>query len=264
VTGHSPTTTDLLLTAWDAEPSVVIGCALLLAAYFTLARRLDCRFDRRAATFAGGVGVLLLALISPLDALGDGYLLSAHVAQHFLLALVVPALFVLGAPLNLPRLPGWFSNSRITWPLGVGVMLLWHLPVLFNAALTNEPLHIAQHLSFLASGTLFWWPIFRPDQSRRLSTAPAVTYLFTACTACSLLGAALTFGPIGAYPAYLHPADTLGILPLIRDVWGFDARSDQQLAGMLMWVPGCFVYLSAILVKVRVFYQEPVSGRVAA
>jgi len=223
VTGHSPTTTDLLLTAWDAEPSVVIGCALLLAAYFTLARRLDCRFDRRAATFAGGVGVLLLALISPLDALGDGYLLSAHVAQHFLLALVVPALFVLGAPLNLPRLPGWFSNSRITW-----------------------------------------WPIFRPDQSRRLSTAPAVTYLFTACTACSLLGAALTFGPIGAYPAYLHPADTLGILPLIRDVWGFDARSDQQLAGMLMWVPGCFVYLSAILVKVRVFYQEPVSGRVAA
>jgi cytochrome c oxidase assembly factor CtaG len=219
---------------------------MLLAAYFAVGRRMD----RRAAIFVTGVALLLLALVSPLDALGDEYLLSAHVAQHFLLALVVPALFVLGAPENLPAMPRWLSNPWIAWPLGVGSMLVWHVPALFNAALASEPLHIAQHLDFLVTGTIFWWPVFG---SRPLSTAPAVTYLFTACSACSLLGATLTFGPVGAYPVYVHAS-----LPLIRETWGIDARSDQQLAGMLMWVPGCFVFLSAILVKVKEFYAaEP-------
>jgi cytochrome c oxidase assembly factor CtaG len=216
--------------------------------------------DRKSAFFIAGVAVLLLALVSPLDALGDEYLLSAHVAQHFLLALVVPPLLVLGATdrlrRRLPAMPRWFRNARIAWPLGVGCMLVWHVPAFFNAALASEPLHIAQHLSFLATGVIFWWPVLQPDPARRPSPWAAIGYLFSACTACSLLGAALTFGPTGAYSAYLHPADTLGVLPLIRNQWGIDVKSDQQLAGMLMWVPGCFVYLSAILVRVGEFYRK--------
>jgi cytochrome c oxidase assembly factor CtaG len=237
------------VTGWNWEPSVVIGCTALVAVYFAIAGK----FTRRAIPFLAGVTLLLLALVSPLDALGDEYLLSAHVAQHFLLALIVPPLLVLGAPASLSRLPG--LRPWLAWPLGVATMLVWHIPALFNAALGSELLHIAQHLSFLVAGVIFWWPIFGPDRSQRLHTAPAIGYLFSACVACSLLGAALTFGPVGAYPAYLNPADSLHILPLIRDVWGLDAKSDQQLAGMLMWVPGCFVYLGAILSKIGGYYH---------
>ena len=106
-------------------------------------------------------------------------------------------------------------------------MLVWHIPTFFNAALANQPLHIFEHLSFLATGTLFWWPIVE----QRLTPLSAITYLFSACVSCSLLGAALSFSEPGMYPAYLHPEDSLGILPLLRDGWGLDPKNDQQLAG---------------------------------
>jgi putative membrane protein len=112
-------------------------------------------------------------------------------------------------------------------------------------------------LSFLASGACFWWPILGPLQDRRIPTLAAVSYLFSACACCSLLGAFLTFAPVGLYPAYLAPEDTLGILSILRDSWGLTPKNDQQLAGMLMWVPGCFVYLAAILASIRRWYGEP-------
>ena len=155
------TTRSVLFGAWDWEPSVLIGCIVLTVAYFLIARRLD----RRAIPFLAGVTLLLLALVSPLDALGDDYLLSAHVAQHFLLALIVPPLLVLSAPRRL-LLPAWLTGALnepwVGWPLGVGTMLIWHVPVLFNAALSNDAIHIVQHLSFLITGVFFWWPICGP------------------------------------------------------------------------------------------------------
>ena len=81
-------------------------------------------------------------------------------------------------------------------------MLAWHIPALFNAALANDGLHIFQHLSFLVTGTIFWWPILGPLEDRHLPALAAVSYLFSACVCCSLLGAFLTFGPVGLYPAY--------------------------------------------------------------
>jgi putative membrane protein len=124
-------------------------------------------------------------------------------------------------------------------------MLVWHVPALFNAALASEGLHIFQHLSLLVTGTIFWWPILAPVESRRLETLGAIAYLFSACVCCSLLGAFLTFAPVGLYPAYLNPPSHL---------WGLDPKSDQQLGGMLMWVPGCFVYLAGILSTVMRWY----------
>jgi putative membrane protein len=133
-------------------------------------------------------------------------------------------------------------------------MLAWQLPPLFNAALANDTLHVFQHLSFLVTGTIFWWPILGPLEDRHLQPLGAVSYLFSACVCCSLLGAFLTFGPVGLYPAYLNPDDRLGILRLVRDNWGLDPKNDQQLGGMVMWVPGCFVYLSAIVSTVMRWY----------
>jgi putative membrane protein len=242
----------LVLTGWDWEPSVVVGCAALAIAYLVTTSR-----TRRTLWFLAGVLLLLLDLVSPIDALADGYLFSAHIVQHFLLALIIPPLLLLGLPSDLEmRLPAALPTFA-AWLLGVGTMLLWHIPAFFNAALASDALHIFQHLTFLASGVIFWWPVLCPIEENRLPAIVAVPYLFSACTACSLLGAAITFSSPGLYPAYLHPDDRLGILPLIRDGWGLDAKSDQQLGGLLMWVPGCFVYLSAILATVSRWYRTP-------
>jgi putative membrane protein len=227
---------------WDWEPSVVVGCAALLACYLAVVRK---RSLVRMPFFLAGVVLLLLDLVSPIDALADRYLFSAHIVQHFLLALVIPPLLLLGTPSfelgAISKLERIVGHPPVSWLLGVGTMLVWHIPALFNAALTNDGLHIFQHLSFLVTGTIFWWPILGPLQDRHLAPLAAVAYLFSACACCSLLGAFLTFGPAGLYPAY-------------TGYMGLDVKSDQQLGGLLMWIPGCFVYLSGILSTVMRWY----------
>lgn len=246
--------------SWDWEPSVVIGCLVLVAAYLALARP---RTRLRTLSFVSATFLLLIDLASPLDTLADRYLFSAHVVQHFLLSLVIPPLWVLGlgAPVLirpwLVRAEHALPQPTIAWSLGVGTMLAWHVPVLFDAALANPGLHIFQHLSFLVTGVIFWWPIFAPAPSQRMAPLPAIFYLFSACIACSLLGAVLTFTPASLYPAYVNPAGDPEILRQIRGGWGLDPRSDQQLGGMLMWVPGCLVYLTAILARVARWYAAP-------
>jgi putative membrane protein len=227
---------------WDWEPSVVVGCAALLACYLAVVRK---RSLVRMPFFLAGVVLLLLDLVSPIDALADRYLFSAHIVQHFLLALVIPPLLLLGTPSfelgAISKLERIVGQPPVSWLLGVGTMLVWHIPALFNAALANDGLHIFQHLSFLVTGTIFWWPILGPLQDRHLAPLAAVAYLFSACACCSLLGAFLTFGPVGLYPAY-------------TGYMGLDVKSDQQLGGLLMWIPGCFVYLSGILSTVMRWY----------
>jgi len=258
------TTGELLRTAWDWEPSVLTGCAALILAYLLFARG---RSVLQTVFFLGGTLLLLLDLVSPLDTLGDSYLFSAHVVQHFILALIVPPLWLLGTPRaaveaalryrSIRRIERMLARPMAAWLAGVGTMLLWHFPPLFNLALSDDALHVFQHLSFLVTGVIFWWRICGPLPERRLPALAAIVYLFSACTACSLLGAALTFSAPGAYPAYLHPEDQLSVLSLIRGSWGLDPKSDQQLGGMLMWVPGCLVYLTAILVRVGEWHRAP-------
>ena len=235
------------MNLWDWEPSVVVGCAALAIGYFTMVRQQL----NRAPYFLAGLLLLLLDLVSPIDTLGDQYLFSAHVLQHFVLALVIPPLLLLGTPEfklgRLTRLERALGHPPVSWLLGVGTMLAWHIPALFNTALASDTLHIAQHLSFLVTGTIFWWPILAPIGSRRLEALPAIAYLFSACVCCSLLGAFLTFGPIGLYPTY-------------TGYMGLDAKSDQQLGGLLMWVPGCFVYLAGILSVVKRWYSQEVTA----
>jgi len=242
------TGSDLLVNGWDWEPSVLIGCAALAIGYFAAIRP---RTPRRTAYFLAGVAILLLDLVSPVDLLADQYLFSAHIVQHFVLALIVPPLLLLGMPLGRE-----IVRPPVSWLLGVGAMIVWHVPVLFNAALASEGIHILQHLSFLVTGVIFWWPVLTPVDDRSMAPLATISYLFGACLTCSLLGAALTFAHPGLYPAYLNPEDNLGILPLLRNQWGLDPKHDQQLGGLLMWVPGCFVYLTAILATVARWYEE--------
>jgi putative membrane protein len=252
-----------LAGAWSWQPSVVVGCALLAGGYLGLA---GGRAGGRASWFLGGIAVLAFALLSPLDVLGDRYLFSAHMLQHMLLVLVVPPMLLLGLPEAWVRLllahPLLGRAERVArhpvlaWAIGMGTVGAWHLPALYNLALAELPVHVFQHLTFLASSVVFWWPVCAPVAGSRMSAPGALGYLLAAALASSGLGIVLTVVPPGWYPAYLHPADPLGILPMIRDGWGLSAEADQQLGGLLMWVPGGLVYLVAILATLGRWYRE--------
>ncbi|MEO8726472.1 MAG: cytochrome c oxidase assembly protein [Acidobacteriaceae bacterium] len=255
------TTATLLLRAWDFDPSVIAGCVLLIALYFwrTKPSRLQ------AASFLCGIAVLFLALESPIDTLGDTYLFSAHMLQHLLLILIVPPLLLWGVTgrdaerlLRIPianRIERALGKPFVAWLTGILVMVVWHWPVLYNFALAHEAAHIFQHLTFLISGTIFWWPVLSPVSQKRMAVMPAIFYLFAAAAANTILGIIITFMPIGYYPAYVHPADEIGALSLVRNTWGVSAQIDQRLGGLLMWVPGCSVYFIGILLELAQWYS---------
>lgn len=264
------TTRELLLTTWHWHPSVLIGCAALAAAYAILLRG---RWTPRAPVFGAGVLVLLLALVSPLHTLGERYLFSAHMAQHLLLLLIVPPLLLLGlppaalarvlrrpTPRRIERVLGW---PPLAWGIGLGAMSLWHLPALYNAALGHAPLHIVEHVCFVGSAVIFWWPVLAPPAEARLHPLAAVGYLFAAMLASGVLGIILTFAAPGLYPAYLRPPDAPDLLALLRTRWGLTPPADQQLGGLLMWVPGSLVYLVAIIAALARWYGTPDEDRVA-
>jgi len=259
------TTQQLLLDAWDWEPSVLIGCAALLVGYWVEARPITARL----ALFMTAVVVMLLALISPIDTLGDGYLFSAHMLQHLLLVLVVPPLLLLGVPAwSFARLLRWTLADKIervlgrpllAWPLGMGTLWVWHAPALYDLALRYEGVHVLQHLCFLMSAMIFWWPVIAPlPERRQLPSLGAVVYLIAGGLVSSLLGIIITLAPLGLYPAYLHPVDRLGILPLIRgrSQWNFSALADQQVGGVLMWILSSPLYLLASAVALARWYGE--------
>ncbi len=200
---------------------------------------------------------LALALLSPLDVLG-GTLFSAHMVQHEVLMLLAAPLLILGRPLGpfIWALPtSWrrpaatvcsatglqatvrlLSIPVVAWTVHAAALWIWHVPALFQAALRNEAIHTVQHLSFFISALLFWWALLRPRAGGQ-HYGTAVIYVFTTGVHSSLLGALLTFASTAWYPAYRDTAPLWGLTPL----------EDQQIGGLIMWVPGGFVYLVAAL-----------------
>jgi len=254
----------LLLEAWDLEPSVIIGCIALFLAYLWVVR---FRVNRKTALFGSGVLLMLLTLVGPLDFFGDDYLFSAHMLEHILLYLAVPPLLLLGLPpapvrsllsiKTAAKAERFLRRPAVAWLIAVGTMWLWHLPVLYNAALNNEGIHAVEHLSFLVTGTIFFWPIFTPLPSRRISPIIGAAYIFTAMSANMILGILLTFSPLGYYPRYMRSSDGTGIFRLIRTVWKLDPRSDINLGGMFMWIIGGLLYFASLLAVISRPYREP-------
>lgn len=252
------TARQILLDAWVWRP----GIALALAAAFNghLAR-FRLIYPGRTAAFVAAAAVMVIALMSPVAVLARGTLFSAHMLQHMLLASVAPPLGLLAIPRSgertaderLPRIGAWTA----CWTAGVGAMWVWHAPTLCNAAATSGGVWALQCISLPAMGTAFWWPILGPRLDQRPPEGAAIAYLLTACAACTVLGISITFSPVQVCSAYVHPADPLGTLPLVRERWGLTPPVDQQLGGLLMWVPGCTVYAAAILALVARFYNAP-------
>jgi len=247
------TTYQFVTTAWTWNS--IVSLAIVSSVVYWLA------FGRhgRPLYFAGAIVVFLLALVSPLAALASGYVFSAHMAQHILLLLIVPGLLLLSLPrsfsLNSPLTH--LAHPLLGWASGVGAMWLWHAPALCNAAATSGPVSAIQTTSLLLMGSLFWWQVLAPQEEQRLSPPVAIVYLFTACTACSVLGIILTFSPVSICPAYQQPVDRLGILGTIRGDWGLTSDRDQQIGGLLMWVPMCAIYAAAILAQMARWHSSP-------
>ncbi len=249
------TTRQFLLSAWDWNPVVLGVCVAALLAY---AKAVQFRWPRRSGYFIAAVVMFYLTLASPASALADGYLFSAHMLQHLMLLLVIPALLLLGLPawknqhgprrLRLPPFAAWMA--------GLSAMWIWHERTLCDAAATKPVVRVIQVISLIALGLMFWQPIVGPRMERRLPPMLGVVYLFSACVGCTILGILITFAPAGVVcPVYLHPVDRLGLLPLIRQDWGITPAVDQQAGGLMMWVPACGIYLSGVIALLARWYR---------
>jgi putative membrane protein len=219
------------------------------------------------------VAIMLLALcfFSPLYILSDEYLFSAHMIVHVLLLLVIGPLLVLS--LNKEESRNRFINKLsqllykrlvIGWLAGVGIMWFWHIPLVFNycmnAAHTSQStamvMHIFESISLLAAGMLFSWGIISPVKRYRLPALNGVAYLFTACIGCSLLGLLITFAPAGTYRHFLSATDVYHLNDVVLNQWQINQTTDQQIAGLIMWVPCCLLYVVYALYLLSTWFNE--------
>jgi putative membrane protein len=227
---------------WDLHPSVLLGTAALAALYIAWGGLRGVR--RRVAAFFASLVVLLLALNGPMHNLSDRYLFCAHMVQHLVLTMLFPPLLLYGVPADMMRRllrPRWLlrASRALTRPVPAAVvfvapMALWHLPVFYEAALRHHPLHVVQHLVFLSTAVIVWWPILSPLPELPRAPYPVqMLYLFLLGIPLSIVGALITLAGRVLYPFY---AEAPRVFP------GFDALMDQQVGGLIMWVVGGLIF----------------------
>jgi len=257
------TTWQLVTDLWRFDsPAWLIAFVALVLYLWAFGVRLSAHL----AAFVVATVIFLLATVSPIAVLADGYLFSAHIVQHLLLLLLIPPLLIASLPRDrvaaaLQRhgtrfIQDTFGRAPMSWMFGLGIMWLWHIPPLCSASVTSTPVYVLQCATLLLAGFAFYWPVMNPVKSERLSPPGAIVYLFTGCLGCTLLGVLLTFAPVSACPIYMHPVDTLGVMPLLQQRWQMTHAADQQIGGLMMWVPACMIYLAAILVITRRWLAE--------
>jgi cytochrome c oxidase assembly factor CtaG len=231
------------------QPLQLAGLTLVGTAYFFRARTLaeEGRLLPwwRVACFAGGLGLIAVALISPLAHMGEELVL-AHMAQHLLIGDVAALLIVLGltGPLLQPLLAiGWIDRLRVlahplvALPLWVANLYLWHLPALYQSTLTSEPLHALQHACFIGFGILMWMPLVGPLPKPKWFGLPAMLgYVVAVRFAGTVLGNVFMWSDTAFYPDYAEGQADFGI----------SALSDQGTAGTIMTVEGGLVTLGVL------------------
>jgi len=246
---------------WSFEPWVV-ACLLVSATLYAVGmaqlwRRAGpsgrAAHARQSIAFVAAWLATVAALVSPLDRLGSS-LFSAHMLQHEVLMVVAAPLFVLARPLGawawaLPmswrrglghffHRPAWrlpwliVTGSMAAWAIHAATLWLWHIPAWFEAALANEAVHALQHASFLVGALVYWWSVIAIGARR--PRGAAMLSLFTTMVHTGALGALLTLSPVAWYPAYAGTTLAFGLDPL----------EDQQLGGLVMWIPAGLAYVA--------------------
>jgi len=245
---------------WTFEPITIVLLAATTVLYAAGVRALWSRAGRgggisewQAAAYAAAVTTMTIALVSPLAWL-SGVLFSAHMTQHEILMLVSAPLLVISQPVfaylwafPAARRAGIAATFRgpavtpvwqtLTGPLAAFLLhavalWIWHIPSLYQAALDNEAIHALEHLCFLLTAALFWWGMVHGRYGRS-GYGVAVLYVFLTGMHSTLLGALMTLSGHVWYPSYLDAA---------RE-WSLDPFADQQLAGLIMWVPSGVVFI---------------------
>jgi cytochrome c oxidase assembly factor CtaG len=256
--------------AWGFEPALVVPLVILGVMYARgLARvraaRAHAIRSRDVASFAAGYATLLVALVSPLHGMSEE-IFSAHMLQHELLMAVAAPLLVLGRPgpvllwsfdrrarfavahalhaASVRRVWRMLTRPFDAWLLHALAIWIWHIPALFQATLHSDVAHAMQHASFLGSAVLFWWSI--THGTRRADRGMAIIYLFTTAVHTGVLGALMAFAHAPWYPEYASSAAA----------WGLTPMGDQQLAGLIMWVPASAAYLVAALAVIRTWLRD--------
>jgi putative membrane protein len=246
---------------WGLDPLVLVGLALSAGLYFAGIRSVWREAGKghaikrwEAAAYWGGWFTLFVALVSPLHPMGE-VLFAAHMTQHELLMLVAAPLIVLGKPLVafLWALPlawsrrlgrwtqvTWFANAwrfitkpLSAWAIHAVALWAWHAPALFQATLRSDLVHTLQHICFFGSALLFWWAIMHAERGA-VGYGAAALYVFTTSVHSGVLGALITFAQTVLYPAYNSTM-----------TWGLTPLEDQQIGGLIMWVPAGVVYIVA-------------------
>lgn len=257
-------------STFSVHPSTVIGIAALAALYAWRAGKgevdpvpADPRLrtparapdpTRRPSTgqliaFAGGLVAMFFTLNGPLHDLSDDYLFSAHMVQHLVLTLVITPLLIAGTP-------GWMlrpalrsravaalARSITTAPVAFAIfnvtIIAWHLPPLYNYALVHHPIHIVMHLCFLVASTIMWWPVMSTmPELPRLSYPKQMLYLLLMTLPMSAVAMLITYAGTVLFPTYASAPR----------VWSLSPLQDQRLGGLIMWIPGGFVFIGVISV----------------
>jgi putative membrane protein len=256
--------TGWLWSDWNIEPTVAIGLLALVAGYLFITR--TSSFSRQKASFISGSVVLFIALGPPLDDWSDHYLLLAHMVQHLLLIMLAAPLLLYGTPawvlepLTRNRITNtvgyWLTRPVIAYAVANTVFVLWHVPMFYEMALRSQPVHVVEHAMLLGTALLAWWPILGLlPQWPRLALPLHSLYFFAMTLPGSAVGAFITFADPGLYAPY----DTA------KRIFGIDLATDQQAAGLLMWVALGTIYLLLITVSFfRWVSREEAADREAA
>ena len=245
---------------WFSDPAVLAPLGLFAAIYawrFAAARREAGGRGAgplQAAAFTGGMLALLVALVSPVDALGEDYLFSAHMVQHVLLGDVAPLLILLGLSrvimrpatrrlMGVERALGRLASPAVGLALWLAIMYLWHVPALYDAATENALVHLVEHASFFAAGLALWWPLIQPVPMRRsLTGLEPLGYIAAAKAGLAALGLYLAWSSTAFYPYYEQTPR----------IWGLSPVEDQNIGGVLMMAEQS---LTLVLVMVALFVR---------
>jgi putative membrane protein len=270
---------DIQSTIASWEPSWWLSASVLVAAVVYFRGWLAIRKTRpklfpawRFSLFLLALAVLWLAIGSPMDAFADA-MLSAHMIEHLMLMSMVPPLLLLANP-TVPLLRGlprwllkywigplirirqlrnfghWLTRPRIAWLLMNLIFLGWHVPSAYDFALEHEGWHIVEHMCFLFTSILFWWPIIRPWPSgERVHTWGLILYLLSADVVNTALSAFLAFCNRPIYSYYLTEPNPLQFSPV----------ADQVIGAVIMWVFGSLFFLiPAVVITLRLLQPKRV------
>jgi putative membrane protein len=240
--------------AWPLDPTVYLGLMALALAYWWLARGVGDADRKHTFFFALGLITIWLALETPIDTVADHYLDSVHMLQHVLLGFVAPPLMLLGfSPGMVARLVRVPGVRAVTEPIPAQVvaglvMILWHLPPLYDATLYSEALHITEHLTFIAAGLILYWPVLEATSAharRQMSPGIKLLYLLVATLPQDAVALALIFSRVPFYEFYTHaPRLVQSLTPLV----------DQTAAGAVLMIVGKLTMaIAALAVFVRWF-----------